>query len=202
MQFNRLPRHIIFHSILIFILFLVIVIPAAYHSQKISPGNVPTFSNLNNIDYFFYLSNIRQGGDFGKDYDLFTTELPSDAAAQFHRYYIYLGKIGAFFGLEPMYMYYAGLFFADVLYYFFCWKITGIIFPKKSRWRWLAMVLVYFLSPLPRYTINIFGTPVFIGTTWWTYLDPYSRLLAVPHHMLGQAFMLGQVYFFLRYLEQ
>lgn len=190
----------LFHLCVIAVLTLLAALPGIFVSKKIPPGTTATYTNMNISDYYFYLGNIRQGMKSNTLYDLYTTEQPAVGTLLFHSYYVILGKIGALIHADPIVMYYAGIAFAVVLSYVFCWLSTSLLFPKHSPWRFIAMIIIFFLSPFPQVRLPEALGNIFIGATWWTYMDPYTRLLGVPHHLLGQALMMGQIYFGMKYL--
>lgn len=191
-------RALLPHVIILAVLALLAVLPGVFVSKKIPAGTTATYTNMNISDYYFYLANIRQGMKSDTLFDLYTTEQPAVGTLLFHSYYVILGKIGALLHADPIVMYYAGIAFAILLSYIFCWLCTSLLFPKHSPWRIVAMVIIFFLSPFPQVRLPESLGNIFLGATWWTYMDPYTRLLGVPHHLLGQALMMGQAYFGMR----
>ena len=188
---------LLFHCAIVFILGFLIYKPIAFRLSLTPAETVYTYQHRIHEDYFFYLMVIRQGRDGFLEYDQYTTE-PTNPTAM-HLYYLTLGQIGKVTGLSDITMYYLGLFVGLILVYIFTWKLSSLFF--SSPYNYIAMTIITFASPFPIMNLNLLGSEVAIGTSWWTNMDLYSRITQVPHHFVGQGLMLMSLYYILTFIN-
>jgi hypothetical protein len=196
--FRKFFTEILFCLIFIFIIGAIVILPMHFKSENRINNYFYTQPHGLLADYYYYLSIINEGKIQSWETDPYTTEphLPS----QVHVYYIWLGKIAAIFNLSVIQAYYIGLFIPLILYCLFTYLLVSYFFP--NLFKWVAMGIIFFTGPFPEWTIYLLGKPIFLGTSWWTKMDPYSRLTSVPHHFFSSAMLVGSVYFYLKFLSR
>lgn len=192
---NKICLHLLFLATLTTILFLPVV-----KQTSIAPPDF-YYPKVNKIlgDYYFYISSIQQGRIYFQEYDLYTTE-NTNPNRLVHPYYLLLGQIGKYTGISDVDMYWTGLYAAFILMYIYAFLLVSLFF--SGKYRWIALFLIFFAGPFPAVTLSFFGNSFPLGTSWWTYMDIYSRLTAMPHHLIGQALMVSAVYYLLRFLDR
>lgn len=189
---------LLFHAMIILGISVLIIAPIKHRVSLTPPGTVYSFPHRIHEDYYFYLMVIRQGRDGFAEFDQYTTESTSPTAM--HLWYLILGKTGALFERSNIEMYYGGLIVALLLYYFFSYKLAALLF--SFSYRFAALAIIFFASPFPTIYLELFGQKIPLGTSWWTNMDPYSRLTQVSHHFIGQALLVAGVFFTLRFVKE
>lgn len=171
------------YAVLLLCAFLLLTIPRLYRHSQAPVGTTDLWVNGIGEDYYYNLMVIRQGLEGSQEIDQYTTE--DTKPAVIHPYYLLLGRIGALFGATPVSMYAIGLYAAVLAY---C--LGSIVFVRTTlhtRWHIPAFFMLLLCGPFPPISIHIAGYSIPIGTAWWTHMDQFGRLSAMPHHIIGQA---------------
>jgi len=195
---HRAILTLIFHVALMAYIAVIIIAPIRHRASLTPPGTVYTYQHRILEDYYFYLMVIRQGRDGFAQFDQYTTE-PTKPTAM-HFFYLFLGQIAKLTGQSNIVMYYLGLTGGLLLFYLYSWKLARFLFP--SPYRYVAMAIFYIASPFPATDVAFGNATISIGTSWWTNMDPYSRIVQVPHHFTGQAMLLASTYYLLLFLSK
>lgn len=191
---NELVIHVFLLALLICIAFFPTLRQASFAPQD------TFYPHIHGIlqDYYLDLSTIRQGRIQFHEIDQYTTETTSPSRV--HLLYLLMGRIAVSTGISDIGIYYTSLFLTLLLFYFFVQKLVKVIVPKK--YFWVSLLLIFFASPFPPYEINALGKKIFLGTSWWTYMDPYHRLILRPHHFLAVTLLVASVYLTVRVLKK
>jgi hypothetical protein len=148
-------------------------------------------------DYNYYLAIINQGKVQSYEIDPYTTE--NTKPSYLHIYYLVLGKFSLITGLSVVAMYYLGMIVPLLIFYLYTYLLTSLFF--KGSMRWLVIMVIFFVSPLPQMNIILFGKTIWIGSYWWTKTDPYSRITLVPHHFFAIAACVAASYYYLLFTK-
>jgi hypothetical protein len=178
------------HGILLSILLVLVLYPVVVSQSLTPPGTYyPKIHGLVQ-NYYFYLSIIKQGRDSWFPINQYTTF--GIASDPLHFYYIFLGKIGSVLAISDAGIYWIGVVSAVILLYVATWMMIRRFVTKQ--YRWIAMILIFLLNPLPAITVPLGPWKLYIGAHPWTAMDIFSRISRVPHHGMGIALSLFGVY--------
>jgi hypothetical protein len=146
-----------------------------YRAQTVS-GTEPTFVHGGHVDYFTYLTFIREAKDGAWSVPaLYTTE-PSRPSSVYV-FYIALGKIAAIAGLEPAAAYHLARIIMTEMY---AVSLSILIFVLAGPVSAVPVILVALAATTP---LDMFGVRVWNYSEawrWWYNLDPLFRFDAVP----------------------
>jgi hypothetical protein len=195
--FRKAVPDIIFHFVFILAISVLVILPSVIKNSPVFPDYFYTRPHGLMADYYYYLAIIKQGATQLFETNPYSTEPAS--ASQIHLYYILLGRIGSILKISGINMYYIGIYISLIIYYIYSYLLCSLIF--KNRFKWLAMFIIFFCGPFPGWTFKLFGHDIYLGTSWWTQSDPYSRITSVPHHFFPSALLVGSVYYLLRFIK-
>lgn len=146
-------------------------------------------------DYYADLAHIRQGFTSLLVIDQYTTEsLKPDSI---HLFYTLVGRIGGFFHLSPISIYYICVYSSMAFLFTFIYLLVKLIIPKT--YQLYCLFLIYFASPFPSYTVSFLGNSFNIGDSWWINQNIYNRFLMRPIHLIGVTVLLACTYFFIKF---
>jgi hypothetical protein len=146
-------------------------------------------------DYYFDLAMMRLGRSVFTELDPYTTE--NVAPTWVHIFDLTAGKVGGWLNVSDPVMYYIALYSGLILFFIFIYFLVREVVPPD--YQILALFLIYFASPFPQFTTKIFGQPLSIGDSWWTYMNIYSRFFVRPMHQWGEMLMVACTYFYLMF---
>lgn len=142
-----------------------------------------SFVHMTDIDYYLYLSTIRQGADGAWETRAVYTSEPTKPSI-FYLFYLAVGHIAKFFHISPIAAYHVShILSQEMLFvgvYILVREMVGV------RWAILAALIGFFTSVPPIMYIRALW-PVFSGSRWWDNLDPLFRADYLPHHAFGTA---------------
>jgi hypothetical protein len=181
-------RKIIFLISLIFVLFSFA--PSffeIFHIKELPKDRVFSLDHNYMLDYNFYLSRIRQG----QEGNMLVTEKyynQPHSPSLLQILYLYLGKIGKIFRMDPPAVYHASrLIFGFILLYLTGEYIRRIIDKRWQVWTFLLVVTSGSFPILVKAgTFWRFAT--YMG--WWSAIDSLQRATFIPHVLFGQIFIL------------
>jgi hypothetical protein len=193
----RRIRRFIPHVFIFLALLLIAYLPL-YRQIAATPKGT-FFTKVHGIheDYYYYLSVIRQGQTSFSETDQYTTE--KTTPSRVHLFYLVLGKIDRVIHTGPINMYYGAIFVSLLLFYISSYFLVSYLF--HGKYRWLAMGIIFFASPLPPVSLHLFGRSIFLGTEWWTWMDSYNRLRLIPHHFFASSMLVFSSYFIIRFVN-
>ncbi len=179
------------------ILFVVVSIPMFLTWLKTPADTFYTGVHGTPIDYFQYLSVIREGMNGSwQTSDLYTTEETPKSIV--FVYFLIIGKIGGLFSLSPILIYHiarvGAVEFMFISMYLLCRQLLG-----NSRAFWAATLGLFLTVPPVAY----FGKlQTDLGDIkWWDVLDSLHRVDYLPHHAFGIALLFSCVLFILRFFQ-
>lgn len=193
---NIKTRFIIFSLSIFFVLFSFI--PSIYElSNKHNLQSNREFVLEHNymFDYNFYLSRIRQGSEgrwliSEKYFD------EPHGGSLFQIVYLYMGKVGSIFFLDPTSIYHIARVFFGFVFLVMIGSYCLHFF--KGKWVIIGFLLIVTASSFPIPMI-INGFPRF-GTYmgWWSAIDSLQRITFLPHILIGQ---IGLLFFIRQFSE-
>lgn len=135
-------------------------------------------------DFNLYLSKIRQGYE-GRwvAVEKYTSEPHQGSLVQI--FYLYLGKIGAIFQIEPNYAYQLGRIFLSPLLLIVILILVSFYF-KPAGWQILAFLITITSGSFPRFYFNNGHLQLGRYMEWWSNTDSLQRITFIPHILLGQ----------------
>ncbi len=173
------------------LLFLLTNVSLFLSLQKAPSGTFYPLLHQGHMDYYLYLSAIREsidGSFFMKS--LFSAEPAKESL--FYIYFIGLGKLGGALRLNQIVTYHLGriisIEFMLVSIYLLCWQVLG------KKWAFYGAFLSLFSTVPP---LMFFGKSVAFPS-WWSGLDALGRMDYLPHHAFGIASIFTSVYFLFR----
>jgi hypothetical protein len=189
----------IFHLILISFLLFISFFPLYRKNQNTPPNTTYTFIQQYQyyVDYFYYLSIIRQGRNHFEAVNQYTSE--NNYIITVHPFYLALGKIADIISVSDIDIYYLSKLTSFILFYFFSFKLISLFFPENNK-LW-AMFIIFLAAPLPPIHINLYGIKMFIRAPEWTMMSPYLRLIYIPHHFFGITMSVISLYYLIRFYQ-
>ena len=199
MHKKRIIAGILVSTVVLSSIFSVLVLYPPYHLTAIAPPDVYYTKPHHNLgDYYVYLAAIRQGRLGISGINRYTTDrVPTQ---HLHIYYEFLGQIAQKIGVTDTMMYYLAIVAA-----LFLSTLTALLFIHTlvpRGYRVLAGFFVFFSGPLPPWWFSLFGIKIFLGTSYWTRTDVWSRYAMVPHHGMGAALTGLSTWFLFRFVEK
>lgn len=184
------------YFILINIFIIVINIPLVIMYVKAPWGTYFPFIHQTEIDYYLYLSAIRESlqGAWTTP-ALFTSE--ATRSSLLYSFFIFLGKAAYLFRLSPIAVYHISRFIGTELMLAGIYLISSVYLQKKWVF-WGALIGLISTVP-PAWLVNRFNIT---SPSWWSGLDITGRLDFLPHHAFGVACLLFSVYCLLIFLER
>lgn len=187
--------HLLFISAALIIIFL----PLFRQISFSPPGTFYTRIHGIFADYYGYLMVIKQGRTQSVEINQFSTE--EAPPSRQHLFYLLLGRIAETFNISDINIYYLAIIISFLIFYTYANLLIDKTINKKFHL--LARFIIFFASPFPQITLNLFNRQIFLGThSFWTWMDPYTRLMIVPHHYFSVALMLGATFHFLDYFSK
>lgn len=187
----RFFLHILFLGALIF----MVLFPTERKGSVARAGTFYPHPHQILQDYYFDLSVIRQGRIQLYEADQYTTEETTPSLV--HSLYLILGRIGQYAHLSDIQMYYVGIIGSLVIFYAGVVSLAGLFF--SGIYKWMAILAIFWASPFPPVTLPFVG---YIGTGWWTLMDPWSRASLRPHHFFGVAMMVVGAYHAIQFYQK
>jgi len=148
------------------------------------------------FDYNFYLSRIREGQE-GRYMVVEKYYNEPHNGSLFQIVYLYLGKIGQIFSLDPTFVYHISRLIFGLGLLLMIASYSRYLF--GGRWVIWAFLLVVTASSFP-ILMRIGGLPRF-GTYmgWWSAIDSLQRITFIPHVLIGQ---MGIIFLIRRFSER
>ncbi|MBI3955360.1 hypothetical protein HY338_02865, partial [Candidatus Gottesmanbacteria bacterium] len=177
------------------IILLVINIPLAIMYLKAPTGTFFPLIHQTHIDYYLYLSAIRESLQGAWMIPALFTSEPTQTSL-LYVFFIFLGKVAYIFHLTPISVYHL----ARVISIEFILIGIYLINSKYLEKKWVFWgSLAGLLSTVPPnwllQKLNI------VSPLWWNGLNVAGRLYLLPHHAFGIACLLFSVNYLLIYLE-
>ncbi|MCJ7740323.1 hypothetical protein MUP32_03315 [Candidatus Microgenomates bacterium] len=185
--------------ILSFLFVLVSFSPSLFeiiHQKDIPPDRVFTLEHNYLFDFNFYVSRIREGlpAQAGQENRWQVTEKyynQPHSGSLFQVVYLYLGKMGGVFGLDPVTIYHLSRIIFGFLLLWLIGKYVGNFF-----WPLVAFLLIVtsgswpilVKAGLPAQAGNLPRFATYMG--WWSAIDSLQRITFLPHVLIGQIFLL------------
>lgn len=144
-----------------------------------------------NFDYNFYLSRIRQGIEGS----WLVTEKYYNQPHQgslFQIVYLYLGKIGSFFGLSVPFIYQLSRFIFGLILLLLIAKYGSLFFKGKQLILFFILAVTASSFPVIMKVGNFYRFGNYMG--WWSVIDPLSRLTIMPHILIGQGLLVYLIF--------
>lgn len=146
-------------------------------------------------DYFYYLSQLKQGamGSWLVS-NKFTTEPVPPSLNWFVN--LFIGKLGHLFGLEPWQTFAVSAFLFSIGYLFFMYWVIRKLFPRSLLMRLAALAVAIVSNGF--YKLDVTGAAVKIipYEYFYNYTSAFNRLGGVPHLILQNiASLVGLVVF-------
>lgn len=179
---------LIFLSLLFVFLSFTPSLYEIYHAKDLPKDRIFVLEHNYMFDYNFYISRIREGQE---DKWLITEKYynKSHLSSLFQIIYLYLGKAGKVFSMDPQASYHASrIIFGFILLY-----LIGLFVLEHfdNLWAFVAYLLIVTSGSYP-ILIKLetggyrFGT--YMG--WWSAMDSLQRITFIPHVLIGQIFIL------------
>lgn len=179
-------------------LYIFLVFYPPYHLSVVAPPDTYYTKPHHNLhDYYQYLASIRQGRLGISGVNRYTTK--TVPAQYLHLYYESLGLAARAVGVTDTQAYYLSIAVAIVLSVLGSLLFIYSFIPRG--YRVLAGLFVFLCGPLPQWWITLFGRQIYVGTSYWTRTDIWSRYAMVPHHGMGVALMTLGAWFLFRFIQ-
>jgi len=160
------------------------------HQKDIPPDRVFTLEHNYLFDFNFYVSRIREGlpAQVGQENRWQVTEKyynQPHSGSLFQVVYLYLGKMGGVFGLDPVTIYHLSRIIFGFLLLWLIGKYVGNFF-----WPLVAFLLIVTSGSWPILVRagNLPRFATYMG--WWSAIDSLQRITFLPHVLIGQIFLI------------
>lgn len=166
---------------------------------QIPPDRVFTLDHNFLPDYNTYLSKMRQGAEGGwLVYERMTSEPHKGSLIQ--TFYLYLGKLGALFGLSVPITYLAARIILGATWFFASYLFIRRTVEKPE----LRKIAFLFLAFSGGIIVRVLRKEWVweLGLVGWSQLDVVKRATFVPHFLAGHILFLVAVLFFYRFQKK
>lgn len=136
-------------------------------------------------DYFYYLSQFRQGQwSWMSGYNLFTNDFVQKTFVGWVN--ILLGKFFWFLGFDAIRAYHLSTILFTCIFLFLSYVLIRQVFPRKKDIlvRVGAFVMFVTANAFPVLDQSSGGQTIYYATYWTNYAEPFTRLGGVPHHLI------------------
>lgn len=187
---------------LIFLFTFLNILPVITQIAKTPPGMVSLQVTHWGGDYFYYLSQFKQGQkSWFLSSDLYTSDFSSKTLVGWEN--VFIGRIFHIFGGSSLLAYHASLVVFSALFLFLSFYLLIVLFRNQKEGKkiaFMAFVLFLFSNAFPKMAWEGGKLGMWFYDHWFNIGLPLTRLGGVPHHLIERTLIVAVLILFLRKL--